>query len=150
MAKSETHKLVMAGEGAAETLALVTWVIFGAAVVGQFYEFYTWKVLLYALLSLTAIRMLPMFLALTGSGESVPSKLFLGWFGPRGLASIVFVIIVIDKGLPGSGTMAVTVVCTVTLSVLLHGVTARPLVAWFAAATNGHSGDGEQAVRDSR
>jgi NhaP-type Na+/H+ or K+/H+ antiporter len=46
--------------------------------------------------------------------------------------------------------MAITVVCTVTLSVLLHGVTARPVVAWFAAATKGHSGDVEQAERDSR
>jgi NhaP-type Na+/H+ or K+/H+ antiporter len=62
----------------------------------------------------------------------------------------VFLIIVIDKGLPGSGTMAVTVVLTVTLSVLLHEVTAKPLVTWFAGATNGHSGDGEQAECDSR
>ena len=62
----------------------------------------------------------------------------------------MFVIIVIGKELPSSGTMAVTVMLTVTLSVLLHGVTARPLVAWFAAATNGQSGDGEQAERDSR
>ena len=150
IAKSDTHKLVMAGEGAAETLALLTWVVFGAAVVGQFYEFFTWRVFLYAVLSLTVIRMLPMFLVLTGSGESAPSKLFLGWFGPRGLASIVFVIIVIDKGVPGSGTMAITVVCTVALSVLLHGVTARPFAAWFSAATNGNGGARETAGSDDR
>jgi NhaP-type Na+/H+ or K+/H+ antiporter len=143
LAKSETHKLVLASEGTAEALALVTWVVFGAAVLGQFYEFFTWEVLLYSFLSLTVIRMLPMFLALTGTGESVAGKLFLGWFGPRGLASIVFLIIVIDEGLPGIGTMAITVVCTVTLSILLHGLTARPLAAWFAARANGHDGDGE-------
>ncbi len=142
IAKSETHELVHAGEGVAETLALITWVIFGAAVVGQYFEFYTWRVLLYAVLSLTAVRMLAMFLALIGSRESVSSKMFLGWFGPRGLASIVFVIIVVEKGLPGSGTMAVTVACTVTLSVLLHGVTARPFVAWFTAAAKGGNGNG--------
>jgi NhaP-type Na+/H+ or K+/H+ antiporter len=136
LAKERTHGLVLAGEGTAETLALVTWVVFGAAVVGQYFEYLTWEVLLYALLSLTVIRMLPMFLALIGTGEPGTGRLFLGWFGPRGLASIVFVIIVLNEDLPGSGTMAVTVVCTVALSILLHGLTANPFSAWFAARTN--------------
>ena len=131
--KVHTHKLVFASEGTAEALALITWVAFGAAVVGQFYEYFSLKVVVYSLLSLTVIRMLPMFLSLTGTGESTEGKLFLGWFGPRGLASIVFVIIVLNQNLPGGGTIAVTVVCTVTLSILLHGITANPLSSWFAA-----------------
>jgi NhaP-type Na+/H+ or K+/H+ antiporter len=81
----------------------------------------------YAVLSLTLVRMLPMFLALTGSGESTTGKLFLGWFGPRGLASIVFAIIVLERGVEGSGTLAITVVFTVALSIVAHGFTANPL-----------------------
>ena len=71
--------------------------------------------------------MLPMFVSLTGSGESTTSKLFLGWFGPRGLASIVFAIIVLNSGVEGGGVLAMTVVCTVTLSIFAHGLTANPL-----------------------
>ena len=55
-------------------------------------------------------------------------KLFIGWFGPRGLASIVFAVIVINEHLPGSGTIAMTVVCTIILSIIGHGLSANPLV----------------------
>jgi len=124
---SARHALILGAEGASETLALVTWVMFGAAVVGQSLGHFSWQVVLYALLSLTVIRMLPMFISLTGSGESTTSKLFLGWFGPRGLASIVFAIIVLNSGVEGGGVLAMTVVCTVTLSIFAHGLTANPL-----------------------
>ena len=73
------------------------------------------------------------------------SKLFLGWFGPRGLASVVFMIIVMNANIPGSKTMAIKVVCTVTHSNQLHGLTARPLAEWFAAQEKKHAGDGERA-----
>ena len=124
---SESHGLILAAEGTSETLALVTWVVFGSAVLGQSLGYFSWQVALYALLSLTIIRMLPMFLALTGSGESTTGKLFLGWFGPRGLASIVFAIIVLERGVEGGGTLAITVVFTVALSIVAHGFTANPL-----------------------
>ena len=122
-----THELVHAAEGIGETLALVTWVVFGAVVVGQSWEHFTPQVVLYALLSLTVIRMLSMYIALAGTGESPSSKLFLGWFGPRGLASIVFMIIVAEQKLPGNQTLVLTVFCTVLFSVILHGMTANPL-----------------------
>ena len=93
----------------------------------------SWQVLAYAVLSLTVVRMLPMFLSLTGTGEKVDSKLFLGWFGPRGFASIVFGIIVLNTTLPGAHQMAIVVVCTVILSALLHGLTANPLASVLAA-----------------
>jgi len=65
-------------------------------------------------------------------GICVPdAKLFLGWFGPRGLASIVFGIMVLDKHLPGGGILTVTVVCTIVLSILLHGLTANPVAKAF-------------------
>ena len=69
-----------------------------------------------------------MFLSLTGSGIDTEGKLFIGWFGPRGLASIVFAVIVINSGLPDSGPLAMTVVCTILLSILAHGITANPWV----------------------
>jgi NhaP-type Na+/H+ or K+/H+ antiporter len=81
----------------------------------------------YALLSLTVIRMLPIFLSLTGTGESTASKLFIGWFGPRGLACIVFAIIVINKGVPEGKFIAMVVVLTVFLSLVAHGISANPL-----------------------
>ena len=59
---------------------------------------------------------------------SAANKLFIGWFGPRGLASIVFAVIVFDAGLPGRSTLAVTASFTVLLSVIAHGMTANPLV----------------------
>ena len=124
---SVKHGLILGAEGASETLALLTWVMFGSAVVGQSLGFFSWQVVVYALLSLTVVRMLPMFVSLTGTGESTTSKLFLGWFGPRGLASIVFAIIVLNKGVEGGGVLAMTVVCTVTLSIFAHGLTANPL-----------------------
>jgi len=132
LAKDNTHQLVLAAEGAGETLALMTWMLFGAMVIGTAFKQFTWEVLVYALLSLTVIRVVPIFLSLAGTGESVPSRLFLGWFGPRGLASIVFAIIVINAEVPGGEFLALVVICTVFLSLIAHGVTARPLAKWLA------------------
>jgi NhaP-type Na+/H+ or K+/H+ antiporter len=132
IARDETHRLVHAAEGIGETLALLTWMLFGIAVVGDVLDQLTWQVAVYALLSLTLVRMLPNYLALAGSGESSASRLFLGWFGPRGLASIVFAIIVLQEGVPGAELIALVVACTVVLSLILHGVTAKPLSQWIA------------------
>jgi NhaP-type Na+/H+ or K+/H+ antiporter len=105
----------------------MTWFVFGATVIGQSVQHFTWEMLVYALLSLTVIRMFPIFLSLAGTGESTGSKLFLGWFGPRGLASIVFAIIVLNKGVPGGEFMAMVVGLTVFFSLVAHGVSANPL-----------------------
>jgi NhaP-type Na+/H+ or K+/H+ antiporter len=111
-----------------EVLAMLTWLAFGAPVLGRLLGQVTWPVVAYAVLSLTIIRMLPVLLSLAGTGMSMGNKLFIGWFGPRGLASIVFAILIFDAGLPGRNTVAVTVDCTILLSVIAHGVTANPLV----------------------
>ncbi len=131
LAKEATHDLVLAAEGTAESLAMLTWLLFGAAVVAENMGLLTWEIVLYSLLSLTVIRIVPIFLSLTGTGESSSSRLFLGWFGPRGLASIVFAIIVLDAELPGSRFLAIVVVATVFISLVAHGVTAKPLAAWI-------------------
>ena len=133
IAKSHKQALLLSAEGTGDTLALITWVVFGAAVVGQAIGHLSWEAVLYALLSLTVVRMLPVFLVLAGMNLRADEKLFMGWFGPRGLASIVFAVIVMDKHLPGGGIIAITVVCTIVLSIVAHGLSANPLVAALVA-----------------
>jgi NhaP-type Na+/H+ or K+/H+ antiporter len=87
----------------------------------------------YAVLSLTVARMLPVYVSLLGSGVRADTKLFVGWFGPRGLASIVFLVIVAQSHVPGSEIIIGTTVVTVVLSILGHGLTANPLAAAFSA-----------------
>jgi NhaP-type Na+/H+ or K+/H+ antiporter len=92
--------------------------------------------LVYALLSLTVVRMLPVAISLLGSRLSWRSVAFVGWFGPRGLASVVFALIAAEDlhDVPGAvGDVVATIGLTVLLSVVLHGLSARPLVGWYAA-----------------
>ena len=115
-----------------EALALLTWVVFGGIVVARMIDRITWPALLYAMLSLTVVRMLPVFLCLIGTRTSTADKLFIGWFGPRGLATIVFAVLVLDEKLPGNDTIMLAAGWTVLLSVITHGVTANPLVRRIA------------------
>jgi NhaP-type Na+/H+ or K+/H+ antiporter len=131
LAREHREKLLHVTETVGGTFALVTWIMFGASVVGHAVGSFTWPIVLYSLLSLTVIRMVPVFLALTGSGLSTEGKLFMGWFGPRGLASIVFAVIVLNSELPDTGPLIMTVVCTVLLSVIFHGLTANPWAKGF-------------------
>lgn len=133
LVKSHKALLLRGAETSGNMLALLTWVMFGAAVVGHHIGEVDWRVVVYALLSLTLIRMLPVSLSLLGLGIRLDAQLFLGWFGPRGLASIVFAVIVLGENLPGSDILGATVVCTVTLSILAHGLTAIPFANAFAA-----------------
>ena len=89
----------------------------------------TWQILLYAILSLTVIRMVPVAISLIGTKLSWDSVLFMGWFGPRGLASIVLALVALEKVpfFPGMDTFILTVSITVLLSIVLHGITALPL-----------------------
>ncbi|MEZ5573487.1 MAG: cation:proton antiporter [Halioglobus sp.] len=125
LSRKAKDEILLASEGTGDTLALITWVIFGSAVVGQAVTYFSWTILLYSSLSLTLIRMLPVFLCLAGSGINIEGRLFIGWFGPRGLASIVFAVMVLSSGLPDSGPLAMTVVCTIMLSIFAHGITAN-------------------------
>jgi NhaP-type Na+/H+ or K+/H+ antiporter len=118
--------LLRAADGTADTLALITWVIFGSAVIGRAVGYFSWSVGLYAMLSLTVVRMLPVFVSLAGSKLSSADKLFMGWFGPRGLASIVFAVVVLEAKLPGGDTIAMIVTCTIGLSIVAHGISANP------------------------
>ena len=129
LVKRHKHQVLLAAEGVGDTFALITWVAFGSAVVGQSFKYLSWEVVLYSVLSLTVVRMLPVFLVLGGMKLRTDEKLFMGWFGPRGLASVVFAVIVLDSHLPGGSIIGVTAVCTITLSIIAHGLSANPLVA---------------------
>jgi NhaP-type Na+/H+ or K+/H+ antiporter len=126
--KGEKHKLLFAAEAGADTLTMITWLIFGAIAVGHTTDQMSWEPFVYAALSLTIIRMGPVFLSLAGTGLNVYEKLFIGWFGPRGLASIVFAVIVLNENLPGGDTIRQVVGLTIFFSVVLHGISANPLV----------------------
>jgi len=97
-------------------------------------DFATWEMGLYALLSLTVVRMIPVAIALLGAGLRPATVAYLGWFGPRGHASVLLAVILVSQyaQLPGSGTVFVIVTVTVLLSVILHGATAAPLTKRYA------------------
>ncbi|PID41351.1 MAG: sodium:proton antiporter [Proteobacteria bacterium] len=142
LTRKRAHEFVLATEGHGEMLGMLTWVLFGSVVIVKVIDYFTWQILLYSLLSLTLIRMLPIVLSLSGSGERIESKLFLAWFGPRGLASIVFAVIVLNHQVVGAEFIAVIVTCTVLLSTIVHGITANPLALALGSRTRKN---GEQA-----
>jgi NhaP-type Na+/H+ or K+/H+ antiporter len=119
-------------------LDAVTFLVFGAVLLGPTFEDLSWHVVLYGLLSLTVVRMLPVAISLWGTHAKAPTVAFIGWFGPRGLASIVFAVIVEDTHQAQSTTILTATYLTVGLSVLLHGLSAAPLVTryfrWYATA----------------
>ena len=128
-----SHYLLEQAEGIGEVLAMATWLFVGLVGVGLTLPYVDWAILAYAALSLTVVRILPIFASLAGTGENAATKLFLGWFGPRGLASIVFVLIVLSSNVPNAELLATIVTTTVIFSVILHGVTATPFSNAFAA-----------------
>jgi len=98
-------------------------------------------------LSLTVIRMLPVALALWGGGLSRVAVAFVGWFGPRGLASVVFALIALEDLGEHEAEPAVTAITvTVLLSVLVHGVTADPLARRYGARLAQDAGSAEEAM----
>jgi NhaP-type Na+/H+ or K+/H+ antiporter len=145
LAPRRKHDLVRGAENIGATLAMLTWVAFGALIVGLIMRM-TWPVVFYAVLSLTVVRMIPVFLSLTGTGLAAAEKLFIGWFGPRGLATVVFGIIVANEHLAGTDLVAQVAVCTVLVSIVAHGVTANPLLRVLRSRSVGF---GDQAARDA-
>ena len=115
--------------------SMLCWMLFGAVAVPTLAADWSWQILVYAVLSLTVVRMIPVALSLLGSHTDWRSVVFLGWFGPRGLASIVFALIAMeDLGeVEGAvGEVVATIGLTVLLSIFLHGLTAAPLARWYA------------------
>jgi NhaP-type Na+/H+ or K+/H+ antiporter len=138
LTRKDAAKAMGFTDEAGALLDAVTFLVFGAVLLGPTLEDLSWQVVLYALLSLTVVRMLPVAISLWGTHARAPTVAFMGWFGPRGLASIVFAVIVEDTHQAQSTTILTATYLTVGLSVLLHGLSAAPLVTryvgWYAAA----------------
>ena len=126
----EVEQAIQLSELGGELLALVVWLFFfGAALVPIAFSYLDAAVIGYALLSLTLTRMLPVVLAMLRSGLGRTDVVFLAWFGPRGLASVVFALLALEELGPSSdivGRAVAVVALTVLLSVVLHGITAGP------------------------
>lgn len=115
-----------------QLLMLITFLVFGALLLPEGLAYLSWATVGFALLSLTVIRMVPVALSLIGTKVRLPTQLFLGWFGPRGLASILFVLLILEQSdVPHRDTILSITVVTVVLSVLLHGITAAPFARWY-------------------
>ncbi len=116
----------------------VTFLLFGAILLGPALGQVSWELALYAVLSLTVVRMVPVAISMLGTRARPATLAFMGWFGPRGLASIVFAVIVVEESqLPHQQTILLAIYLTVGLSILLHGITAAPLAErygrWYQA-----------------
>jgi NhaP-type Na+/H+ or K+/H+ antiporter len=135
-------------EEAGTLMSLLVWFLFGAAILVPGLQNASWRDVLFALLALTAVRMVPTALALAGSGLDRATVAFVGWFGPRGLASVVFGLIAFDSLVPADARAVLgAMTVTVAFSVLLHGVTASPFAARYGAyAQRLHAGRPEHLV----
>ena len=119
-------------------LSLLVWFIFGAVMLVPGLEDADWRDVVFALLALTLLRMGPVALSLVGAGLDRVTVLFVGWFGPRGLASVVFGLLAVDSLAPAQAkTVLAAVTLTIALSVLLHGVSASPLASRYGAYAAG-------------
>jgi NhaP-type Na+/H+ or K+/H+ antiporter len=119
-------------EQAGSLVSVLVWLAFGALAVPIMFDRLDWPTVLYAVLSLTLVRMLPVALATWGTHMNRETVLFVGWFGPRGLASLVFALLALEElGSYADGAVAV-ITLTVLLSVLAHGLTAAPLATRYS------------------
>ncbi|MGF1456309.1 MAG: cation:proton antiporter [Alphaproteobacteria bacterium] len=136
-------------EAEGQLLALFVFMIFGAVLVPDLMGALTWPAVLYAVLALTIMRMVPVAFSLIGTRLWAPTVLFLGWFGPRGLASILFALVVLDEGMGAQMTgpmgemgvsaareIIVVTILTVALSILAHGLTAAPFSALYGRSVS--------------
>ena len=132
IARENLASMMRFTEETGAALDSVTFLVFGAVLLGPVLEHVSWQIALYAVLSLTIVRMLPVAISLWGTHALGPTVAFMGWFGPRGLASIVFAVMVEDAHLAHAGTIVAATYLTVGLSVLVHGLSAAPLVSRYA------------------
>lgn len=135
-------------EDEGQLLNLAIFFLFGA-IAAEIFDQLTWQMLLFGLLALTVVRMLPVAISLIGTGLGAKTVAYLGWFGPRGLASIILALVVFeeDASLPGAPEIFLVMTVTVLLSVFAHGITAHPLTARYARGA-GRLGDDAPELAD--
>ena len=135
IARHRQHGALEFTEAASGLLSVFVWTIFGSLLVIPLFVAFNPLALLYAILSLTVIRMLPVALSLRGTHFRRDTQLVMGWLGPRGLASVVFTLIAYESfseiARPYDMLFAIAG-WTILLSVLLHGFSALPIARWYA------------------
>lgn len=120
------------GEAESQVMVLFIFLLFGMLLVPLSFPFWDWRTVLYAVLSLTVIRMIPVAIGLIGSGLSMPTVWFIGWFGPRGIASVLYLLMAfLQLGREGYERMLSVITLTVMMSIFLHGITAVPFSKMF-------------------
>ena len=140
-------------EQTADALAAIGFLLLGVSLIGPILARATPETVAYAVLSLTVVRILPVAVAMAGSGFARATVGYVGWFGPRGLASIVFAGAVMEAAVPGSANVTDVVLLTVTISLVVHGVTAalgaRRYAAWYERAAEADPAIPEAAMLDA-
>lgn len=130
--KSTRQKLYDFGEAEGQLLTLISFLLYGAVMIVPSLFEATWQMWLYAIGSLTITRMLGVAISTIGSGLQPISVLFIGWFGPRGIASIIYgLVIVEEERLVSSNLIFTVMVITVLISIFAHGLTAVPGANWY-------------------
>ena len=131
--KSVCSCLYEFGEAEGQLLTLITFMIFGAFMVLPELSNLNWQIVLYGVLSLTIIRMIPVAISLIGLRLKFPTIFFIGWFGPRGIASILFALLILEEsGITNGNEIFAVIMITVLFSIFAHGITSVPLSAWYA------------------
>jgi NhaP-type Na+/H+ or K+/H+ antiporter len=124
------------GEAESHAIVLFIFLLFGMILVPMSWPYWDGRALIYSLLSLTVIRMIPVAISLIGTGLSRPTVWFIGWFGPRGIASVLYLLMtVLRLGPEGYERIYSVITLTVTLSIFLHGLTAVPFSRMFKEKT---------------
>ncbi|MBS2100209.1 cation:proton antiporter [Carboxylicivirga linearis] len=133
--KNHKSTMLTGALGVGKILNAVVWIVFGSVITAEILPLLTLPIILYSILSLTVIRILPVLLCLLNNKISGYSKLFIAWFGPRGLASIVFAAMVFEGDLAYGNTIVLTACCTILISVFVHGISAEPMTKFFTSKT---------------
>jgi NhaP-type Na+/H+ or K+/H+ antiporter len=134
VAGKRDEQLIPFVEETSGLLSLLVWLAFGAVAIVPAFRNLSWEIVLYAVLSLTVIRMVPVAVALAGARLGRTTTVFIGWFGPRGLASVVFALLALEEAGPAAESAVAVISVTVLLSVLAHGATADPLARRYGPA----------------
>lgn len=128
------HQIQEFGETEGTQLILVVFLIFGLVMIPVAFEYWGWSELVYAIASLTVIRMVPVAISLIGTGFDWRTVTFIGWFGPRGIASVLYLLMAVAAiGFVGYERIMSVIVLTVTISVFAHGISALPLSRLYGA-----------------
>ena len=136
--RHDIHFISEAMEGQGQILTMLAFLAFGAFLLPDGLAHISVMSLIVAVFFLTIVRVLPILLSLAGSELALPERVFLGWFGPRGIASILFTLLMMDAfDLPNEDELLACVSVTVALSIVLHGVSAAPLAARIGRWTGG-------------